>query len=232
MTHDTAGFDLEAALGRSFSHRLPARSRALIDRRVEVAIAAEIARRTSRVRGRGFPRSARRLLVGLAVAALLTGTAAAGGTLFNQLIRGAPLLEDVWDRSTEIGQAATDAGYTIVLERAAADPERVWVAVSVTAASGAYADPGRMRVIDANGVVMDGGVGVTDADVRGVSATLFGFQVPDGITPHGPFILEVTSVMTAPFEMTRGDWTFTFDVPLGPAWSRGPADATAGPQAP
>lgn len=222
MTHDTVGFDLEAALGRSFANPVPARSRDLVDRRVEVAIGSEIARRAGRVRGRGLPRSARRLLVGLAVAALFTGTVAAGGTLFNQLIRGAPLLEDVWDRATEIGQSKTDAGYTIVLERAAADPERVWVAVSVTAASGAYADPGRMRVIDANGVVMDGGVGVTDADVRGVSATLFGFQVPDGITPQGPFTLEVTSVMTAPFEMTRGDWAFTFDVPLGPAWRRGP----------
>jgi hypothetical protein len=168
-------------------------------------------------------------LVGVAVAVLLTGTVAAGGTLFNQLIRGAPLLEDVWDRSTEIGQSRTDRGYTIVLERAAADPERVWVALSVTAASGAYADTGRMRVIDANGVVMDGGIGVGDADARGVTATLFGFKVPDGITPHGPFILEVTSVMTAPFEMTRGEWTFTFDVPLGQAWGRGPAEATAGP---
>jgi hypothetical protein len=222
MTHDTTGSGLEAALERSFSIPVPARSRDLIDHRVEVAIAAEIARPTDRVRERGFGRPARRLLVGLAVAVLLTGTVAAGGTLFNQLIRGAPLLEDVWDRATEIGQSRTDAGYTIVLERAAADPEGVWVAVSVTAASGAYADPGRMRVIDANGVVMDGGVGVTDGDGRGVSATLFGFQVPDGITPHGPFILEVTSVMTAPFEMIHGDWTFTFDVPLGPAWRRSP----------
>jgi len=216
MTHDTVGSDLEAALGRSFSNPVPARIRDFIDRRVEAAIASEIARPTRRVQGRGFPRPARRLLVGVAAAVLLTGTVAAGGTLFSQLIAGAPLLDDVWDRSIEIGQSKTDAGYTIVLERAAADPERVWVALS-----GVGADPGRMRVIDANGVVMDGGIGVGDADRRGSTATLFGFQVPDGITPHGPYILEVTSVMTAPFEMTRGDWTFTFDVPLGPAWSRG-----------
>ncbi|MEX2011660.1 MAG: hypothetical protein WEF51_05445, partial [Chloroflexota bacterium] len=68
----------------------------------------------------------------------------------------------------------------------------------------------------------DGGIGVGDADARGVTATLFGFTVPNGTTPDGPYTLEVTSVMTAAFEMTRGDWTFTFDVPLGQAWRRGP----------
>jgi hypothetical protein len=231
VTPDTTGSDLEAALGRSFSFPVPVRSRNVSDRRVEVAIASETARRTSRVRGRGFPMSARRLLVGVAAGLLLAGTVAAGGTLFSRLIGGAPLLEDVWDRATEIGQSTTDAGYTIVLERAAADPERVWVAVSVTAASGTGADLGRMRVTDANGVVMDGGTGAGAADVRGVSATLFGFRVPDGITPHGPFTLEVTSVMTAAGE-TPGHWTFTFDVPLTSAASRGPANATAQPDAP
>ncbi len=127
-----------------------------------------------------------RLWVGVAAAVLLAGTVAAGGTLFNQLIRGAPLLEDVWGRATKIGQSTTDAGYTIVLERAAADSERVWVALSVTAEPRTGADVGRMRVTDANGVVMDGGTGVGTGEVRGVSASLFGFKVPDRITPTVP----------------------------------------------
>lgn len=232
MTHDTTEFDLDAALGRSLSLPVPARSRDVIDHRVEVAITSETARRTSRVPGRGFPMPARRLLVGVAAAVLLAGTVAAGGTLFSQLIGGAPLLENVWDRATDIGQSATDAGYTIVLERAAADPERIWVAVSVTAASGTGADLGRMRVVDANGVVMDGGTGAGTDDVRGVTATLFGFGVPDGITPRGPFTLEVTSVMTRAGDTTPGHWTFKFDVPLTSAPIRAPAKATTKPDAP
>jgi hypothetical protein len=231
MTHETVGSDFEAALGRSFSVPLPVRSRDVIDRRVEVAIAAETARLTGGVRDRAFPMPARRVLVGVAVAVLLAGSVAAGGTLFSRLIGGAPLLEGVWERATEIGQSTTDAGYTIVLERAAADPERVWVAISVTAESGTGADIGRMRVIDANGVVMDGGTGAGTGDVRGVSASLFGFEVPGDITPHGPFTLEVTSVMTAAGE-TSGYWTFTFDVPLTSGGGRPLPRATARPTAP
>ena len=207
-TRDISSADLEAALGRTFSTPVPPRSRSFIDLRLEGAIASEITRRTSRNRGRRSPKPPRRMLVGVAAALLLTGTVAAAGTLFSQLIGGAPLLESVWDRATEIGQSTTDSGYTIILERAAADPERVWVAISANGA-----DPARMRVTDAKGVVMDGGVGVGDADARGVTATLFGFRVPDGVTPSGPFTLEVTSVMTAAGE-TRGRWVFTFDVPI------------------
>lgn len=214
MTNDTIDFDLEAALGRSFAIPVPVRSRAVIDHRVNAAIASATVRRTGWIPGRGSSRPARRLLVGVAAAVLLTGTVAAGGTLFSQLIGGAPLLENVWERATDIGQSATDAGYTIVLERAAADRERVWVALSLAAASGIAANPERMRIIDANGVVMDGGVGAGRADVRGVTAWLFGFRVPDGITPHGPFTLEVTSVTTTSGATTPGHWTFKFDVPL------------------
>lgn len=223
MTPDTTGSDVETALGRSFSIPVPVRSRKVIDRRVELAIASEAERRTGRGRERRLPWPARRLLVGIAAAVLLTGTVAAGGTLFSRLIAGAPLLENVWDRATEIGQSTTDSGYTITLERAAADPDRVWVALT-------GADPGRMRVIDANGVVMDGGTGAGATDVRGVSATLFGFLVPNGIVPHGPFTLEVTSVMT-PGGETPGLWTFTFDVALTPAFSGTPTNATARPDA-
>lgn len=238
MTIDTSGSDLDAALGRSFSIPVPVRSRDVIDRRVEVAIAAETARRTSRVRRFRFPRPARLLLVGVAATLLLAGTVAGGATIFGQLVGGAPLMENVWDRATEIGQSMTDAGYTVHLERAAADPERVWVIVSVTAASGTEALPERMRVIDATGVVMDGGTGAGTDGARGVTATLFGFRVPDGITPRGPFTLEVTSVTTAGSETPRnwtevpGHWTFTFDVPLTPPFGRVPANATAQPHAP
>lgn len=137
----------------------------------------------------------------------------------------------MWDRSTEIGQSTTDTGYTIVLERAAADSERIWVAVTVASASGTEADLGRMQVIDANGVVFDGGTGAGATDVHGVSAMIFGFKVPNGITPHGPFTLEVTSVTTTAGE-TKGHWAFTFEVPLTPAASRAPTNATPPPNAP
>lgn len=229
MTHNTADSDLEAALGQSFSIAVPVRSRETIDQRVEVAIASESARRARR--GRGFSMRPRRLLVGVAAAVLLTGTVAAGGTLLSQLTTHAPLLQSMWERSTEIGQSTTDAGYTIVLERAAADSERVWVAVTVAAASGTGADLGRMQVIDANGVVLDGGTGAGTGDVKGVTAMIFGFKVPNGIVPHGPFTLEVTSVTTTAGE-TQGHWALTFEVPLTPASSRAPANAMPPPNAP
>jgi hypothetical protein len=237
MTLDTSGSDLEAALGRSFSIPVPVHSRDVIDRRVEVAIADETARRASRVRGFRFPGPVRLLFAGVAVAVLLTGTVAAGGTIFSQLLRGAPLMENVWDRATEIDQSSTDAGYTIHLERAAADREHVWVIVSVTAASGAEAGLGRMRVVDANGVVISGGTGAGTGDIQGVSAELYGLHVPAGVTPHGPFTLDVTSVWTAggvPREWTEtpGHWTFTFDVPLTAPFNPDPASVTVRPDAP
>jgi hypothetical protein len=218
MTPDTTNADVEAALRRTFSVSIPVESRGAIDHRVQAAVAA----RPTNVRARRFRRPGRRVLVGIAAAALLTGTVAAGGTLFGQLIAGAPLLEDVWARATVIRQSATDAGYTIVLERAAADRDRVWVAVSVESDSGASADVARMRVTDASGVVMEGGTGAGSGDVRGVSATLFGFTVPDGVTPRGPFILDVTGVLVDQEREVAGHWVFNFDVPLTPALSRKP----------
>ncbi len=219
MTPETTDPQFDATLARSFAIAVPAQSRIVIDGRLQAAIASEAERRL--VRGPRFwsaSRSARRLLIGLGAVVLLTGSVAAGGTLFAQLIGGAPLLEDVWDRATVIGLSTTDSGYTIVLERAAVDPERVWVALTVTTASEPGADPAGLRVIDANGVVMDGGTGAGRQAGGGVSATLFGFRVPTGIVPRGPFILEVRSVMTAEDEQQRGDWTFEFDVPLSPAF--------------
>jgi hypothetical protein len=217
MTPDTTNADLDAALRWAFSVSIPRESRGAIDRRVQAAVAA----RPTNLRAARFRRPGRRILVGVAAAVLLTGTVAAAGTLFERMTAGAPLLEDVWARATVIRQSATDAGYTMVLERAAADPDRVWVAVTVKAASGAGADVARMRVTDGNGVVMEGGTGVGSGVVRGVSADLFGFRVPNGVTPVGPFTLEVTSVMKADGELP-GHWVFTFDVPLTPALIRNP----------
>ena len=230
MMHDTTDSDLEPALGRSFSLPVPTFSRDVIDRRVEAAIARDTARGASRGRGFRFPRPAR-LLVGVAAAVLLTGTVVGGGTIFGQLVGDAPLMENVWDRATEINQSSTDAGYTIHLERAAADRQHVWVIMSVTAASGAEATSGRMRVIDANGVVIAPGTCAGTGDVRGVSAVLCGANAPAGITPHGPFTLEVTSVSTAggdprDWTETPGHWTFTFDVALTSPFNPGPANAT------
>jgi hypothetical protein len=228
MTPDT-DFDFEAALGRSLSLVVPASSRASIDGRVNLAMAAEATRR-ARPQRRAVMRP-RRVLVGIAATDLLTGTVAAGGTLLSRLTTHAPLLQSMWERSTEIGQSVTDSGYTIVLERATADPERIWVAMTVAAASGTGAELGRMQVVDANGVVYDGGTGAGAEDVKGTTAMIFGFKVPDGATPLGPFTLEVTSVITATGE-TPGHWSFAFDVPLTPATSQVPAKTTVAPPAP
>jgi hypothetical protein len=216
MTPDITTADVEALLGRAFAYAVPSRSRDAMNGRVQAATVSRVSRR-----GVTFRKPGRRILLGLIAAALLTGGVAAGGTLFNSLTAGAPLLEDVWARASVIRQSATSAGYTVVLERAAADRDRVWVAVSVKAESRAAAVAlGRMRVIDANGIVMDGGTGVGSGDIRGVTASLFGFKVPAGVTPEGPFTLEVTSLMTPSTEDVAGHWAFTFDVPLTPAFTR------------
>jgi hypothetical protein len=226
--HDTTDFDVEAALGRSHSFVVPISSRATIDRRIDVAMISESMHRARR--GRRFSMRPRRVLLGVAAAILLTGTVAAGGTLLGRLTTHAPLLESMWDRSTKIGLSATDSGYTIVLERAAADPQRVWVGVTVAATSGKGADLGRMQVVDANGVVYDGGTGAGTGDVKGATAMIFGFKVPDGTTPKGPFTLDVTSVTTTEGEKL-GHWAFSFDVPLTRAASQVPAIATPTPDA-
>jgi hypothetical protein len=218
MTPDMMGSDVEGVLMRTFSYHVPAGSREVVDRRVEAAIASYVARGRREEHGTRFRTPARRVLIGLVAALLVAGGVAAGGTLFNSLTAGAPLLENVWARAKVIGQSATNAGYTVVLERAAVDPGRVWVAVSVTAKSGPGADLGRMHVTDANGVVMDGGTGVGSGVVHGVAASLFGFKVPVGVTPQGPFTFEVTSVMTASSQEVAGQWVFTFDVPVTPAF--------------
>jgi hypothetical protein len=210
--------DVEALVQRAFAYDIPAESRDIMNRRVEGAIASPRWRR-----GRRFQKPARRVLLGLLAAALLTGGVAAGGTIFGQLIAGAPLLEDVWARAKVIQSSSTSAGYTVVLDRVAADRERVWVAVSVKAESGpAAAALGRMRVTDANGVVMAGGTGVGSGVVHGETASLFGFKVPPGVTPHGPFTLEITSVMTPSTREVAGRWAFTFDVPLTRAFGGAP----------
>lgn len=136
-------------------------------------------------------------------------------------------MENVWDRATAIGQSSTDAGYTIHLERAAADQEHIWVIASVASASGAEASLGRLRVVDATGAVIKGGTCAGTGVVQGVSAELCGLTVPDGITPRGPFTLEVTSVTTAAAETeVSGQWTFTFDVPLTAAFTPAPPQAS------
>jgi hypothetical protein len=218
MTPDTTTAGVETALRRAFSITVPVDQRRVIDRRVRVAVAA----RPTHVRAGTFRRPRRAVLVGAAAAVLLlTATVAAGATLFGSLIRGAPLLEDVWARATVIHQSATNAGYTIVLERAAADRDRIWVAFSVKSESGPpAADWGRMRVTDANGVVMDGGTGVGSGVVHGATASLFGFKVPAGVTPQGPFTLEVMSLVTGSGKDVPGHWAFAFDVPLTPALVR------------
>jgi len=186
-------------------------------------------RLTARLAGhrkhRGVARLPRvpRLAFGLTMAfVLLAGSAVAGGTLFNQLVGGAPLLENVWDRATSINQSATDSGYTVVLEKAAVDRERVWVALSI-----AGGDVWSLHVTDANGVVIQGGTGAGTGIVNGVSASLWGLRIPAGVTPQGPYKLEVTTLVVNDREV-HGHWTFTFDVPLTPEWNES-AQATNKP---
>lgn len=210
MKTDNPTIDLDKVLEGRFAFPMSARGRAITDQHVQHAIAVESARRRSPSR-RSFLTRARGLLVGAAAAALVVGTVAASGTLFDTLIQGAPTLESAWANAEEIGKSTSDSGVTIVLERAGVVQERLWVALTVADETNSATDIGSMKVTDANGVVMAGGTGAGTGDVAGTSASLFGFHIPDGISPEGPFRLEVSSVTTQA-GVTDGDWTFTFDM--------------------
>jgi hypothetical protein len=212
MTTEPNHRNVEAALARHLAFDLPPGTRHYIDRRVQAAMAVDSRYLDRAARSRRRFAFTPRLLAGLGVAAIvLAGTAVAGGTLFDRLVGGAPMLENVWDRATDIGQSVTDAGYTVTLERAAVDPDRLWVGVSVTSEEGA-ADIWDMSVTDANNVVLRGGTGVGTGVVDGTAAVLFGFQVPDGVTLEGPFTLEVTALDVAGVK-TPGTWHFSFGMP-------------------
>lgn len=226
MTTD-ADRPVEDVLQAAYTFDLARDTRRSIDRRVEAAVASDRHFRPAGVRRRLLQLTPR-MLGGLALATLLLATTAvAGGTLLSRLTDGAPLLENVWDRSTDVDKSVTDAGYTVTLEKAAVDRDRVWVALVVTSDAGA-ADIWDMRVTDANGVVLTGGTGAGTGDVGGQSATLSGFKVPDGVTPAGPFVLEVTALEVNGVK-APGAWTFTFDAPLTPAWPDAPAEMTPVP---
>lgn len=230
MTTDARDRKVEHALQDAFSFGLSDETRGSIDCRVEAAVGADRRQRHATPRRR-LARLTPRVFGGLVAAMLLLAAGAvAGDTLFSQLIAGAPLLENVWDRATEVGESVTDAGYKVTLEKVAVDPDRVWVALAVGSDSGG-ADIWDMRVTDANGVVLSGGTGAGVGDIGGERATLFGFRVPEGVTPTGPFVLEVTALEVAGAK-TPGTWRFTFDAPLTPAWSERPAQMTPVPAAP
>ena len=53
-------------------------------------------------------------------------------------------------------------------------------------------------------------------DPNSQRAILFGFQVPQGVTPTGPFVLDVTALDVNGVK-TPGTWRFTFDAPLTPS---------------
>jgi hypothetical protein len=216
MAHDSIALDLEGALSRSLSGAMPAEHRAVVDRRISKAVSTTPYRHggADRVSRRGAwrrPSLRRMALIGAAVVIVGAGTVAAAGTLFDRLTANAPLLTDVWARSTVVHEAATDAGYTITLERAAVDQGRIWVALSVAAKTGTNGSPDRMELTDANGAVYTGGVGAL-GEAKGQSATIFGFKVPEGTMPAGPYALKVTSLSLVAGEQS-GSWNFTFDVP-------------------
>lgn len=229
MTTERPDQKVEDFLHHTYSIDFVSDTRRSIDRRVGAAVASERRYRQTAPRRLLLVRTPR-MLGGLAAAMLLlAATAVAGGTLFNQLITGAPLLENVWDRATDVGLSVTDAGYTVTLEKVAVDSDRLWVALSVSSESGS-ASIWDMRVTDAAGVAFTGGTGAGTGEVGGQSATLFGFQVPDGVTPTGPFVLEVTALghdaTGEAGERIAGTWRFTFDVSQTPSWSRPPAQLT------
>lgn len=213
MATDATDRRIEETLHHAFSFALEADTRRTIDHRVQSAV------RTERRYQRPMPRHSRltlRVLAGvLAAMVLFAATAVAGSTLFSRLTGGAPLLENVWGRATEVGESVSDAGYTVTLVKVAADSDRVWVALSVSSDAGT-ADIWSMRITDANGVVLMDGTGAGTQDVGGETATLFGFQVPQGVTLAGPFVLEVTALDVGGVE-TPGSWRVTFDVPATPA---------------
>lgn len=225
MTTDTNDATVESLLTRTLFFDIPGDTRRSIDSRVEAAVAAEPRYHRARGSRRRLLTFTPRMFAGLAAAMLLfAATAVAGGTLFSRLIAGAPLLENVWDRATDVGQSVTDAGYTVTLEKAAVDSDRIWVAIAISSDNGS-ADIWDMRVIDSTGVVFDGGTGAGTGDVRGQSALLFGYEVPDGVTPMGPYVLEVTALDVQGVK-TPGTWRFAFDARLTPVWSRPPAEMT------
>jgi hypothetical protein len=229
MTTDARDRNVEHTLQDAFSFGLSDETRRSIDRRVEAAAGAERLYRPAAPRRR-LGVLTPRIFGGLAAAMLLlAASAVAGGTLFSHLITGAPLLENIWDRATDVGESVTDAGYTVTLEKVAVDHDRVWVALAVGSDTGG-ADIWDMRVTDANGVVFTGGTGAGGGDVGGERATLFGFQVPEGVTPTGPFVLEVTALDVKGVK-TPGTWRFTFDALLTPAWSHSPVQMTPVPAA-
>ena len=201
--------DLDSVMQCSFDFPMSTRARAIADQHVSRAIAMESAHRNGSSRRFILTRS-RGLLLGGVAAALLAGSVAASGGLFDRLIGGAPVLQAAWQNAADVGASVTDSGYTIVLEKAAVDGEHVWVALAMVE-SPSPADFGQMQMTDANGVVLSSGTGAGSGDVRGESAMIFGFTIPDGVTPQGPFTLEVTSV-TDSTELIAGHWTFTFDV--------------------
>ena len=223
MTTDARDRKVEETLQAAFSFDLSGDTRRSIDRRVDAAVGSERRYRPAAPRRR-LRKLTPRMFAGLAAAmVLLAGTAVAGGTLFSRLITGAPLLENVWDRATDVGQSVADAGYTVTLAKVAVDQDRVWVALAVDGA-----DIWDMRVTDANKVVYTGGTGAGAGDPNGQRATLFGFQVPQGVTPTGPFVLEVTALDVNGVK-TPGTWRFTFNAPLTPSWSQSPAEMTPAP---
>lgn len=212
MTTDPIDRDLGVALERAFSFALPDDARRSINQRVEAAVASERRYQDTNEPRRQLHIVRPRMLVALAATMMLiAATAAAGGTLFSRLVDGAPIFESVWDRATDVRQSVTNAGFTVTLEKAAVDRARVWVALRVSSDAGG-ADIWDMSMTDANDVLYSGGTGA-GASNTSESATLFGFRVPDAVTPAGPFVLEVTA-LDVNGEKTPGTWRFVFDAPL------------------
>ena len=199
----------DALVADALSFQLRDDVRASIDRRVAAMIASRQPSRGFGVAPHLVRVTPRAFAAVVAAMVLLAAAAIAGGTLFTRLIAGAPLLEEVWSRATDVDQHVTSAGYTISLEKVAVFEGRVWVALTISSPKGS-ADIGRMRLMDTNGIVLEGGTGVGTGDVRGDTAVLFGFKVPDGIAPTAPFVLEISQLEVNGTRIS-GLWRFSFE---------------------
>jgi hypothetical protein len=225
MTANTNGPDIEAELADAFAAPIPVLMRASIDRRVAAAIQAQ-ASRWPMARPWFRPR-ARFVAVATTAALLVAGTVLGATTLLSRLADSSAFLEHVWDRSAPVGLTATDAGYTITLERAAYDAgardlrssgddrDRFWIALTTTAESGVPVVADDMTLQDSEGHTLSGGVGAVSTD-RHSLALMYAFAVPSGTTLEGPYTLRITTVRAAegPDTIeTDGPWVFKFGLP-------------------
>lgn len=218
---------LEVLLARALAIEPSERALALIDARVGRAMA--LARPSPSRRFGGLVLSARslRLVVALALAAVVLMGAAVALTLMQQAAALMPGWQVAYERALPVRLSETVGAYTVTLERAYADPNQL-VLVFVTAGPhGALPAVPRAEVTDAQGRhYLDFAGGDIPAARESVAATIDAYDVPPGV--RGPLILHVRvdslSVITEEHVSDpQGPWLFDLTVQLGDALTVAPA---------